>query len=154
MLQGTRLAAALNLSAGSGFIRVNLWQSAWAMWLDHPFLGVGPDNFLYAYRSFYILPAAWKEPELSHAHNLILDPLARIGALGLLALAAVAAGFVARARAALRDDASRPLGIGAFGLAAAAAAHGIVDHSYFLPDLACAFMIAAGLVAGKDLSAD
>jgi len=154
LLQGTRLAAALNLSAGSGFIRVNLWQSAWAMWLDHPFLGVGPDNFLYAYRSFYILPAAWKEPELSHAHNLILDPLARIGALGLLALAAVAAGFVARARAALRDDASRPLVIGAFGLAAAAAAHGIVDHSYFLPDLACAFMIAAGLVAGKDLSAD
>ncbi len=149
LLQGTRFATALNLSVGSGFIRVNLWQSAWAMWLDHPLLGVGPDNFLYAYRSFYILPAAWKEPELSHAHNLILDPLARIGALGLIAVAAMAAGFVARARMALRDAASRPLVIGALGLAAAAAAHGMVDHSYFLPDLACAFMIAAGLVAGS-----
>ena len=147
LLQGTRFATALNLSAGSGFIRVNLWQSAWAMWLDHPLLGVGPDNFLYAYRSFYILPAAWKEPELSHAHNLILDPLARIGALGLVALATVAAGFVARARAALRHSASRPLVIGALGLAAAAAAHGMVDHSFFLPDLAYAFMIAAGLLA-------
>jgi O-antigen ligase len=154
LLQGTRFATALNLSVGSGFIRVNLWQSAWAMWLDHPLLGVGPDNFLYAYRSFYILPAAWKEPELSHAHNLILDPLARIGALGLIALAAVAAGFVARARAALRNVAARPLVIGALGLAAAAAAHGMVDHSFFLPDLAYAFMIAAGLIAGEDLSAN
>lgn len=154
LLQGTRFATALNLSAGSGFIRVNLWQSAWAMWLDHPLLGVGPDNFLYAYRSFYILPAAWKEPELSHAHNLILDPLARIGALGLIALAAVAAGFVVRARLALRNPASRPLVIGALGLAAAAAAHGMVDHSLFLPDLACAFMITAGLMAGNGPSTD
>ncbi len=151
-LQNTRFAAALNLSAGSGFIRLNLWQSALAMWRDHPLLGVGPDNFLYAYRSFYILPAAWKEPELSHAHNLLLDPLARLGVVGALALAAMAAGFIRRVRRALASGVNRALVIGALGLAAAAAAHGLVDHSFFLPDLASAFMIAAGLVAGTDRS--
>ncbi|MBX7213528.1 MAG: O-antigen ligase family protein [Thermoflexales bacterium] len=147
LLQGTRFANALDLSAGSGFIRINLWQSAWEMFLDHPALGVGPDNFLYAYRSFYILPEAWREPELSHAHNLVLDAAARLGVAGLLALAVMGLGYLQAVRAVLRQSEGRVLALGGIGLVSAAAAHGLVDHSFFLPDLALAFMTAAGLLA-------
>jgi hypothetical protein len=59
-LAGTqRLDTLLDFSAGTGLVRVKLWQSAWNMALDHPVLGVGPDNFLNAYRTRYVLPSAW-----------------------------------------------------------------------------------------------
>ncbi|HRE27117.1 MAG TPA: hypothetical protein PK954_10830, partial [Anaerolineales bacterium] len=51
------------------------------------------DNFLYAYRSYYILPAAWEEPNLSHPHNLVMDFLSRLGAPGLLTGIALLVGF-------------------------------------------------------------
>ena len=41
----------VNLTSGTGFFRIKLWQSAWHMALYYPALGVGPDNFLYAYRT-------------------------------------------------------------------------------------------------------
>ncbi len=56
------LPAAARLLAGTGYLRLQLWRSAWQMALDHPWLGVGPDNFLYAYRSFYLLPQAGRSP--------------------------------------------------------------------------------------------
>ena len=68
-----RFADLTNLTSGTGFFRIKLWHSAWRMALDHPALGVGPDNFLYAYRTRYVLPSAWQELNLSHPHNLILD---------------------------------------------------------------------------------
>ena len=51
-----RFADLLDFTSGTSFFRVQLWISAWRMWLDHPWLGVGPDNFLQMYRSRYILP--------------------------------------------------------------------------------------------------
>ena len=73
---------------GTSFLRLQLWRGSLQMALDHPWLGVGPDNFLYAYRSTYLLPAAWEEPSLNHPHNWILDWWTRLGlpglALGLL----------------------------------------------------------------------
>lgn len=53
------------------------------MALDHPLLGVGPDNFLYAYRSGYLLPSAWQEPNLNHPHTLLLDWWTRLGIPGV-----------------------------------------------------------------------
>ena len=74
-----RFADLTNLTGGTGFFRIKLWQGAWHMALDHPWLGVGPDNFLYAYRTRYVLPSAWQELNLSHPHNLILDLATRWG---------------------------------------------------------------------------
>jgi O-antigen ligase len=149
LLAGTRFANALDLSQGTGFFRLNLWQSALVMFRDHPILGVGPDNFLYAYRGFYILPAAWQEPNLSHPHDIILDFATRLGILGLLVGIGLLIGLFHTARGAY--SASRqtnlfPLAVGLIGLLVDMAAHGMVDHSLFLVDLSYVFMLACGLL--------
>ena len=68
---------------GTSFFRVALWKSTLEMIRDHPWFGVGPDNFLYAYRGRYLRPEAWQEPSLSHPHNVMLDFAARLGLIGL-----------------------------------------------------------------------
>ena len=150
LLANTRFASALALTSGTGFFRFNLWQSAIGMWRDHPLLGVGPDNFLYAYRGYYIQPAAWQEPNLSHPHNIVLDFATRLGALGLIAGAGIAIGIARALRRAWLNDAQgafRPLVIGCAGVFAALLAHGMVDHSIFLVDLSFAFMLIVGIVS-------
>jgi O-antigen ligase len=148
-LAGTRFANALDLNRGTGFFRIQLWQSAWNMFLDHPLLGVGPDNFLYAYRGRYILPAAWQEPNLSHPHNFFFDLFSRLGAAGLFAFVLIVAGAMRTWRAAWRtaDHDARALLIGCAGVWAAIFAHGLVDHSLFNVDLAFIFMLTCGFVA-------
>ncbi len=74
--------------------RFDLWQSAWEMWRDHPWLGVGPAHFnerfpQYRPESIQAMP--------DRAHNDYLNTLADFGVLGLggvlLALGLVAWGF-------------------------------------------------------------
>jgi O-antigen ligase len=152
LLEGTRFASALDLNRGTGFFRMNLWQSALNMWRDHALLGVGPDNFLYAYRSFYILPAAWQEPNLSHPHNIAFDFAARLGTLGLLAGIGLIAGYIQLVRRIFKIE--RAYAIGFAGLLAAMLAHGLVDNAFFLIDLAFAFMLTAGVMAQLTMSGD
>ena len=59
-LGAERFQRLLDFGEGTGFLRLQLWRSAWQMALDHPLLVVGPDNFLYAYRSVYLLPTVWQ----------------------------------------------------------------------------------------------
>ena len=141
------LAARLDLFGATGFFRVNLWRAAVNMAVDHPLLGVGLDNFLYAYRGGYILDAAWQEPNLNHPHNLILDFATRLGLLGLLA-GAWLVGEAARAlwRAIHTVDPFwLPVAAGLAGALAAMLAHGLVDHSFFLVDLAFVFYLILGV---------
>ena len=63
---------------------------------DHPLLGVGLDNFLYAYRSHYVLPTAWEEFNLSHPHNVVLDFWLRLGLPGLMVLGWLLVAFFRR----------------------------------------------------------
>jgi putative inorganic carbon (HCO3(-)) transporter len=119
---------------------------------DHPWTGVGLDNFLYAYRGRYIRPEAWQEPSLSHPHNIVLDFWSRLGVLGLAAGVWLQVAFWRIAvrlfrRAGQTSGASLPLLIGLMGAMGATLAHGLVDQTYFLIDLAYAFMLTIGLVA-------
>jgi O-antigen ligase len=150
-----RFAGLLNFSGGTSFFRVQLWISAWRMFLDHPLLGVGPDNFLAQYRSRYIRPEAWEEPNLSHPHNLALDFLSRLGVLGFAAGVWLVAGFWVTAvgvyrRLAAAGDAERrsllALTVGLMGLVADMLAHGLVDHGFFLVDLSYVFFLALAVV--------
>ena len=63
---------------------------------DHPLLGVGLDNFLYEYPK-YILPEAWREPNLSHPHNIVLDFWVRLGIGGVFILFWLLAAFYKQA---------------------------------------------------------
>lgn len=148
------LAARLDLFGATGFFRVHLWRAAVNMFLEHPWLGVGLDNFLYAYRGRYILDAAWQEPNLNHPHNILLDFATRLGLLGLI----VGSWMIWEAGAALVrsirhvDGEWLPVAAGFAGSLAAILAHGLVDHSFFLVDLAYVFflLMATGLwLAGQ-----
>ncbi len=126
------------------------------MALDHPALGVGPDNFLYAYRTRYVLPSAWQELNLSHPHNLILDLATRLGVLGVLAGAWAMIGGLLRGWRLLRSggDGVWPLALGLLGGLAATVAHGLIDNSLFLIDLMALFMLTLGLLQRLGKSAN
>ncbi len=130
-----RLQQLISTAQGTGFLRVNLWRSAWQMALDHPLLGVGPDNFLYAYRSGYILPQAWMEPDLNHPHTWLLDAWTRIGLPGMLLLLAFWAMVLLGSVRGLAVRGWGALYVGLLAGTLAALAHGLVDVSYALPDL-------------------
>jgi O-antigen ligase len=131
-----RFRLLLDFGAGTtGGLRLNLWRSGWALALDHPWLGVGPDNFLYAYRSGYLLPAAWQDPNLNHPHNFVLDWWTRLGLPGLL-LAGLWVGTGVRSLwRRLISGADAGLALGCLAAIAAALAHGLIDASFALPDL-------------------
>ena len=130
---------------GTAGIRLSLWRSSVQMALDHLWLGVGPDNFLYSYRSGYILPAAWRDPSLNHPHNVVLDWWTRLGLPGLaLAAAWLALGIRSLWRAATHDA----VAVGALGAVAAALGHGLIDASYALPDLLIVWVFLLHLFAG------
>ncbi len=153
LLRLPRFANLFDLTSGTSFFRLRLWGSALAMIRDHPWLGVGPDNFLYAYRGQYINPEAWQEPNLSHAHNFALDFAARLGLPGLGAFLWMQVAFFRQAFA-LAGPAASPEGLArralAIGLLASMIdflAHGLVDASFFFVDLAFVFFLTLGLVA-------
>lgn len=141
------LAARLDLFGETGFFRINLWRAAVSMFTDHPWFGVGLDNFLYAYRGRYILDAAWQEPNLNHPHNIFLDFATRLGLFGL-----IAGGWLIweTARSYMRNLKSTdaewfPVAAGFSGALVAMIAHGLVDHSLFLIDLAYVFFLLVGV---------
>lgn len=147
-LRTPRFTSLFDLESGTSFFRLNLWRSTIDMIRDHPLLGVGLDNFLYAYRGRYIRPAAWQEPNLSHPHNVILDYWSRLGALGLAAGIWLQAAFWRLAlplRRLSRPD-ERALALGLMASMVDFLAHGLVDNSYFLVDLAFAFFFTLGSI--------
>jgi len=145
-----RFGRLLDFGQGTGFLRLQLWRSAWQMALDHPLLGVGPDNFLFAYRSGYLLPTAWQEPNLNHPHNLLLDWWTRLGLPGLLlGLAWLGTGVAAVVRW-LRRGPERALALGVLAACAAALAHGLIDVSYALPDLMIVWVLLFGIAPVRD----
>jgi len=161
LLRTPRFASLLDTHSGTTFFRLHLWRSSWMMLRDHPWLGVGLDSFLYQYRSRYVLPAAWQEPDLSHPHNVLLDYGTRLGLIGLAAWAWLQVAFwrlalPLRRRAGDMDGPAgrelgeavdrRALAIGLMGSMVDFLAHGMVDASYFVIDLAYVFFLTLGLV--------
>ena len=144
-LGAERFQRLLDFGQGTGFLRLQLWRSALQMGIDHPLLGVGPDNFLYAYRSGYMLPTAWQEPNLNHPHNLLLDWWTRLGIPGLLlGLAWLGLGTWSVWRW-FRDGPQRALALGVLAATAAGLAHGMIDVSYALPELMIVWVLLFGL---------
>ncbi len=154
LMNTPRFAGLLDPHSGTLFFRLQLWRASWKMFQDHPWLGVGPDNFLYQYRGRYILPAAWQEPHLSHAHNLLLTYATRLGVPGLLVGLWLHAAFWWHSLPLSSGDGGktastrnqRALALGLMGSMAYSLAHGLVDASTFFVDLALAFLLGLSLV--------
>lgn len=143
-----RIRSLFDLSGGTGFLRLKLWEATLAMIGDHPLFGVGLDNFLYQYPR-YMLPEAWEEPDLSHPHNILLDWWTRLGILGVAALIWLLVGFFERGLRlyrSLEDGELRVLVLGLMASMVDFLAHGLIDNSYFLVDLAFVFFLSLGIV--------
>jgi O-antigen ligase len=143
--QTARFQSLFQEGTGTGFFRVSVWQSGVAMIRDHPIFGVGLDNFLYQYPR-YIQPDAWREPNLSHPHNIILDFWVRMGIGGIVALAWFLFEFYRRGFRKLSSGTSRALALGLMASMTAALAHGLIDAAYFYVDLAFVFMLTFGVL--------
>ncbi len=144
-----RLASLLDASTGTTFFRIQLWRSSQAMIRDHPVLGVGLDNFLYAYRTAYVLPSAWAEFDLSHPHNIVLDFWLRLGIPGLSAIIWLLVAFFRKGWMWLRCLSGGDVRLLIMGLMAGMVsfvAHGLVDNAFFLVDLAFVFALMLALL--------
>jgi len=144
-----RFAEMLNLREGTSFLRIKLWQGTVQMIREHPLFGVGLDNFLYQYRTRYLLPEAWQEPNLSHPHNVILDYWTRLGVLGLVVLVwqqwcTFKLGL--RIYRLLPDAEDRALVLALLTGMVYALAHGMIDNSFFLVDLSFLLALTLGLI--------
>ena len=137
---------------GTGFFRVAVWTSAVQMIRDHPLLGVGLDNFLYEYPK-YILPDAWREPNLSHPHNILLDFWVQLGIGGILLGVWLLVAFFRRAWNSFKttsDLYTRALMLGLMASMVDLLAHGLIDEAYFVMDLAYIFMLTLALAQMRD----
>ncbi len=145
-----RFLGHLDLSSGTSFLRIQVWESSFAMIRDHPLSGVGLDCFLHYYRDLgYMLPAAWPEPSLSHPHNWLLDFWLSLGPLGLLLAVSLAVWLALSCIRIARSSPDRTavvLAGGACGALGATLIHGSIDNSFFLPDLAVLFWVGFAIV--------
>lgn len=148
-----RVRSIVSLNEGTWSVRVSLWRSTLAMLRDdfNWLKGVGLDNFLYLYPQ-YIRPEAWREPNLSHPHNILLHYWVALGLLGVVVLIWQQVAFWRAAARAWRHrtpvTASFVLGLSASMVGFVV--HGLIDNSYFLVDLAFVFMLSVALVATLD----
>ena len=146
-----RLQNIFSNTRASTLTRTYVWQSAINLLKERPLTGAGLDQFLYLYRSRYILPEGWQEPDLSHPHNIVLDYWVRLGILGLVVLVVSQVAFWRAAFGAWRrwrdtDPLLTALVIGAMGSMADFLAHGLIDNSFFVVDLAFVFCFTLALV--------
>lgn len=150
-LGSPRFSRILDFSSGTNFFRIRAWQSTIHMLQDHPLTGLGLDQFLYAFRGHYILPDAWQEPNLSHPHNILLDFWVRLGVAGVALLVGMQWAFWKRLRAVIAADQPdrfiKATAIAVCGSMANLLAHGLVDNSVFVPDLALIFVLLLGLAS-------
>jgi O-antigen ligase len=155
LLRVPALADRLDLLGETSFLRVNLWRASLYMFADNFWTGVGLDNFLTAYRGRYIFAEAWREPNLNHPHNLLLDFGTRLGIFGLITglwmLIELGKRLLSLPQRVMPEW--RAVAVGLVAGFCAMVVHGLVDHSFFLIDLAYVFMLMLGVTVWLQMRA-
>jgi O-antigen ligase len=122
-----------------------LWLAAWRMFVAHPVLGLGPDNYRLSYGDYVTVPKA--DPRV-HSNNMYLELLTGTGAIGLVCAGWVGVRVARRCVVSLRRPSARA------GIAAACAAiavHGLVDSFLGFTGTYIAIAVALGLAASPGL---
>jgi hypothetical protein len=133
--------------------RMLLWNTALAITRDHPWLGIGPDNFRHVYGRYLGL-ATWDSR--IHTNNTYLEVLVGTGVVGLAAVSWLMVAMAATVWGQWRTTSAGDLAL----LAAAAAAivaialHGLVDSFFAFTPTYVVFAIAAGLMFSRAISKD
>jgi O-antigen ligase len=154
--QSERFARAVDFTQGTNLIRIRLWQSSLEMIADRPITGLGLDQFLYQYRGTYIKPDAEADPNLSHPHNYLFDFWLRLGIMGVALFFTFQWGFwrsVLRLRAISLDIWGQAILIGLIGSMVNLLAHGLIDNSVYVLDLAYVFAFQLALANMRSIDA-
>ncbi len=144
------------------------WKAALLIIRDHFFLGTGPDSYGKLYNpdaplrpqspDSYALKAlngqpfpSSYDPSISHPHNIFFEFWISSGLLGLAALlwllgtvATTLLRLYRRCASLHQSNLLQRLLLGIAGSMLASLVHGLVDNSYFLPDLAADFWLLIG----------
>ena len=93
------------------------------------------------------MPTAWEEFNLSHPHNVLLDFATRLGLPGLFIFLWMQGAFWRQVIPQLKtqDPVKRALTLGVIASMANFLAHGLVDASYFVIDLAYVYMFSCAV---------
>lgn len=150
-----RLQNLTDADSATTVFRVNVWRSTVQLLQDHPLTGIGLDQFLYAYRSRYIVPEGSADPDLSHPHNVIAEHWVRFGILGVVALLYIQWHFWRTVLQLLRPIRQRKgfvwaVLLGCVGSMAYTLGHGLIDATLAFINLSYFYMLVLGLVVGID----
>jgi len=152
-----RFASLLDLTQGTNFIRLRVWESGINIIRENPIRGIGLDQFLYLYRGQFIRPDAIWDQDLSHPHNFLLDFWIRLGFFGVLIFLFVQYHFWSMCLKTYRHFRNTDrvivfaIIVGCMGSMANLLAHGLVDNSVFVLDLVYVFMLILGVVSHLSL---
>jgi O-antigen ligase len=144
-----RFANLFDLTSGTTFLRLRVWESATNIIVDFPITGLGLDQFLYYYRAHYIRPDAIWDADLAHPHNILLDHWIRLGIFGVilfLALQWIVWRQLVHLWQATDSHTQQWIVLGMIGSFAGLLAHGLVDNGLFYPDLMLVFMMQLGIL--------
>ena len=122
-----------------------LWSTAFHIARDHPWLGIGPDNFRFVYGRRLGL-AAWDTRV--HANNSYIEVAVGMGVIGALALSwlIISALRSARRLFAVASDATLPMLAVASAACLAIGAHALVDSFLTFTPTYTVFSLAAGIL--------
>lgn len=112
--------------------RLAHWQTAIAMWDDHPWIGIGVGNFDSRFEEYSVHPDFLESQ--GHAHNYYLHILAETGVVGLTAYLVLLIGALLLAWTAYRssDRLARAVGIASIGMTVALAVHNLFENLHVL----------------------
>lgn len=131
-----------------------LWKSAWKMFQDHPWMGIGGGNFRLFYWK-YLGVQYWHERIL--ANSLYLEFLADVGLIGtsllLLFLGAVLTAGLGAAWRAASDQRTRLLSLALMAAFVGWMAHSVVDYFLEFTPTYLLFWIWAGVIAALKATA-
>jgi putative inorganic carbon (hco3(-)) transporter len=136
-----------SLTGSSNLSRFAIWVPALRVIRDHPFTGIGLDQFLYQDPAYGIPNTRFQT--VAHPHNWVLDTWLRLGIWGLLLMIATFIAFFIGGLRAYRGRRGTVLGALTLALIAGMAdhvAHGFVDMAYFTQDLAMTFWMLLALM--------
>ena len=143
----TQRPLAGSLSNTSSPSRSELWRAGLAMWLSHPLLGIGPDNFRHEYGPY--LGQTTFDEDIT-ANSWYVELLANTGLIGFVAWLCVMvalAWILQRQWPRLHGPGERVLTIGLSMALLAFFAHGTVDYFMeFTPTYGLFWLIAGTLV--------
>ncbi len=82
----------VNTSFSGTTPRTMAWGVAFQAWKEYPVFGWGPNNFFFAFNTYYrpqFLEHGWGETWFDNAHNIVMNTLAVQGGVGLVTYLAV-----------------------------------------------------------------